>query len=90
MFTCPITLLQQADVPEDSDDDDPDEVFGFITMLNLTERKVTALKTNWPLGPVTELKHVMLVDFLFFIFFLNSRCYAFVSAVGRGCSVWRR
>lgn len=56
-------MLQQADVPEDSDDDDPDEVFGFITMLNLTERKVTALKTNWPLGPVTELKHVMLVDF---------------------------
>lgn len=31
---------QQAEVPEDSDDDDPDEVFGFITMLNLTERKV--------------------------------------------------
>lgn len=30
-------------MPEDSDDDDPDEVFGFITMLNLTERKVTAL-----------------------------------------------
>lgn len=28
-------------MPEDSDDDDPDEVFGFITMLNLTERKVT-------------------------------------------------
>lgn len=35
------TMLQQAEVPEDSDeDDDPDEVFGFITMLNLTERKV--------------------------------------------------
>lgn len=34
-------MLQQAEVPEDSDDDDdPDEVFGFITMLNLTERKV--------------------------------------------------
>lgn len=33
--------FQQAEVPEDSDDDDPDEVFGFITMLNLTERKVT-------------------------------------------------
>lgn len=30
-------------MPEDSDDDDPDEVFGFITMLNLTERKVTTL-----------------------------------------------
>lgn len=34
--------FQQAEVPEDSDDDDPDEVFGFITMLNLTERKVTS------------------------------------------------
>lgn len=37
------TLLQQAEVPEDSDDDDPDEVFGLTTMLNLTERKVTPL-----------------------------------------------
>lgn len=40
---CPplFTLLQQAEVPEDSDgDDDPDEVFGLTTMLNLTERKV--------------------------------------------------
>lgn len=37
-------MLQQAEVPEDSDDDgDPDEVFGLTTMLNLTERKVTAL-----------------------------------------------
>lgn len=28
-------------MPEDSDDDeDPDEVFGFISMVNLTERKV--------------------------------------------------
>ncbi|XP_068610593.1 protein BCCIP homolog [Brachionichthys hirsutus] len=33
------TVVKQADVPEDSDEDDPDEVFGFITMLNLTERK---------------------------------------------------
>ncbi|XP_068161096.1 protein BCCIP homolog isoform X2 [Antennarius striatus] len=33
------TVVKQAEVPEDSDDDDPDEVFGFITMLNLTERK---------------------------------------------------
>lgn len=36
-----LDFVQQAEVPEDSDDDDPDEVFGFITMLNLTERKVT-------------------------------------------------
>uniref|UniRef100_A0A4W6F6K0 Protein BCCIP homolog n=1 Tax=Lates calcarifer TaxID=8187 RepID=A0A4W6F6K0_LATCA len=35
------SVIKQAEVPEDSDDDDPDEVFGFITMLNLTERKVT-------------------------------------------------
>lgn len=42
---CPplLPLLQQAEVPEDSDDDDPDEVFGLTTMLNLTERKVTPL-----------------------------------------------
>ncbi|XP_015231374.1 PREDICTED: BRCA2 and CDKN1A-interacting protein [Cyprinodon variegatus] len=33
------SVIKQAEVPEDSDDDDPDEVFGFITMLNLTERK---------------------------------------------------
>ncbi|KAG7506750.1 hypothetical protein JOB18_014754 [Solea senegalensis] len=33
------SVVKQADVPEDSDDDDPNEVFGFITMLNLTERK---------------------------------------------------
>lgn len=33
---------QQAEVPEDDSDDevDPDEVFGFISLLNLTERKV--------------------------------------------------
>lgn len=39
-----LLLIQQAEVPEDSDDDDPDEVFGFITMLNLTERKVDSQK----------------------------------------------
>lgn len=33
------SVIKQAEVPEDSDDDDPDEVLGFITMLNLTERK---------------------------------------------------
>ncbi|XP_051926859.1 protein BCCIP homolog [Hippocampus zosterae] len=33
------SVIKQAEVPEDSDDDDPDEVFGFITMLNLTEQK---------------------------------------------------
>ncbi|AWP17895.1 Protein BCCIP -like isoform 2 [Scophthalmus maximus] len=33
------SVVKQADVPEDSDDEDPDEVFGFISMLNLTERK---------------------------------------------------
>ncbi|KAM9831713.1 protein BCCIP homolog [Neosynchiropus ocellatus] len=33
------SVIKQSEVPEDSDDEDPDEVFGFITMLNLTERK---------------------------------------------------
>uniref|UniRef100_G3NDN2 Protein BCCIP homolog n=1 Tax=Gasterosteus aculeatus aculeatus TaxID=481459 RepID=G3NDN2_GASAC len=33
------SVIKQAEVPDDSDDDDPDEVFGFITLLNLTERK---------------------------------------------------
>uniref|UniRef100_A0A8C6UGK5 Protein BCCIP homolog n=1 Tax=Neogobius melanostomus TaxID=47308 RepID=A0A8C6UGK5_9GOBI len=33
------SVIRQAEVPEDSDDDDPDEVFGFISMINLTERK---------------------------------------------------
>ncbi|KAM9426255.1 protein BCCIP homolog isoform 2-T2 [Pholidichthys leucotaenia] len=33
------SVIRQAEVPEDSDDEDPDEVFGFITVLNLTERK---------------------------------------------------
>lgn len=32
--------LQQAEVPDDSDNEDPDEVFGFISIINLTERKV--------------------------------------------------
>lgn len=42
----PLTSFQQAEVPEDSDDDDPDEVFGFITMLNLTERKVILIQNK--------------------------------------------
>ncbi|CAL8282485.1 unnamed protein product [Merluccius merluccius] len=34
------SVVRQAEVPEDSDgEDNPDEVFGFISMLNLTERK---------------------------------------------------
>merc|ERR1712235_36145 len=34
------SVIRQAEVPEDSDNEgDPDEVFGFISMLNLTERK---------------------------------------------------
>ncbi|XP_053701582.1 protein BCCIP homolog [Synchiropus splendidus] len=33
------SVIKQSEVPEDSDDEDPDEVFGFISMLNLTERK---------------------------------------------------
>lgn len=33
------SVIRQAEVPEDSDEEDPDEVFGFISMLNLTERK---------------------------------------------------
>jgi len=35
------SVIRQAEIPEDSDDDevDPEEVFGFISMLNLTERK---------------------------------------------------
>uniref|UniRef100_A0A3Q3X7M5 Protein BCCIP homolog n=1 Tax=Mola mola TaxID=94237 RepID=A0A3Q3X7M5_MOLML len=33
------SVIKQAEVPEDSDDEDPDEVFGLISMLNLTERK---------------------------------------------------
>lgn len=34
------SVIRQAEVPEDSDNEgDPDEVFGFISILNLTERK---------------------------------------------------
>lgn len=37
------------DVSEDSDDDvDEDEIFGFISLLNLTERKVGF--TEWHLS----------------------------------------
>lgn len=32
--------LQQAEVSDDSDTEDPDEVFGFISIINLTDRKV--------------------------------------------------
>lgn len=32
--------LQQAEVPDDSDNEDPEEVFGFISVINLTDRKV--------------------------------------------------
>ncbi|XP_076982505.1 BRCA2 and CDKN1A-interacting protein [Tamandua tetradactyla] len=38
------SVIKQADVSEDSDDDvdvDEDEIFGFISLLNLTERKGT-------------------------------------------------
>lgn len=45
-------------MPEDSDDDDPDEVFGFITMLNLTERKVT-LQTYTTLSDCPVLKSII-------------------------------
>ena len=39
---------QQTDVSEDSDDEvDEDEIFGFISLLNLTERKVGFI--GWPL-----------------------------------------
>ena len=41
-------LKQQTDVSEDSDDEvDEDEIFGFISLLNLTERKVGFI--GWPL-----------------------------------------
>ncbi|XP_062435571.1 BRCA2 and CDKN1A-interacting protein isoform X1 [Rhea pennata] len=36
------SIIKQAEIQEDSgDDDDEDEVFGFISLLNLTERKDT-------------------------------------------------
>lgn len=73
-----LIFVQQAEVPEDSDDDDPDEVFGFITMLNLTERKVRPLETGIsavPPPPETWQR--------------NERVCR-VSDVGRACSAWRR
>ncbi|XP_076856106.1 protein BCCIP homolog [Brachyhypopomus gauderio] len=33
------SVIKQAELPDDSDDEDPDEVFGVISILNLTERK---------------------------------------------------
>ncbi|XP_072523355.1 protein BCCIP homolog [Salminus brasiliensis] len=33
------SVIRQSEVPDDSDDEDPDEVFGFISIVNLTERK---------------------------------------------------
>lgn len=38
LYLC--VCLQQAEVPDDSDNEDPDEVFGFISIINLTDRKV--------------------------------------------------
>ncbi|XP_044515176.1 BRCA2 and CDKN1A-interacting protein [Gracilinanus agilis] len=36
------SVIQQTDVPEESDDEDgEEEIFGFISLLNLTERKGT-------------------------------------------------
>lgn len=39
--------LQQAEVPDDSDNEDPDEVFGFISIINLTDRKVECQHLNY-------------------------------------------
>ncbi|KAM9324144.1 BRCA2 and CDKN1A-interacting protein [Gastrophryne carolinensis] len=36
------SVIKQAEGMEDSDEDDEDHVFGFISLLNLTERKGTA------------------------------------------------
>uniref|UniRef100_A0A673CSE5 Protein BCCIP homolog n=1 Tax=Sphaeramia orbicularis TaxID=375764 RepID=A0A673CSE5_9TELE len=48
---------------EDSDDDDPDEVFGFITMLNLTERKgINTCKVKNCGHSVTEQLELILND----------------------------
>ncbi|MCJ8738759.1 hypothetical protein PDJAM_G00039450 [Pangasius djambal] len=33
------SVIRQAEVPDDSDNEDPDEVFGFISIINLTDRK---------------------------------------------------
>ena len=42
------SVINQPDVSEDSDDVvDEDEIFGFISLLNLTERKVGFI--GWPL-----------------------------------------
>nr|XP_020647159.1 BRCA2 and CDKN1A-interacting protein isoform X1 [Pogona vitticeps] len=35
------SVIKQAEVLEESDDEDDDEIFGFISLLNLTERKGT-------------------------------------------------
>ncbi|XP_032081515.1 BRCA2 and CDKN1A-interacting protein [Thamnophis elegans] len=35
------SVIKQTEVTEESDDEDNDEVFGFISLLNLTERKGT-------------------------------------------------
>ncbi|XP_070801115.1 BRCA2 and CDKN1A-interacting protein isoform X2 [Pituophis catenifer annectens] len=35
------SIIKQTEVTEESDDEDNDEVFGFISLLNLTERKGT-------------------------------------------------
>lgn len=64
-------------MPEDSDDDDPDEVYGFITMLNLTERKVTPALAPGDSGLTGDACS----------FKMSLWC---VSAVGRVCNVWRR
>lgn len=47
-FKYSFLLKQQTDVSEDSGDEvDEDEIFGFISLLNLTERKVSF--TGWHL-----------------------------------------
>ena len=46
----PGVTQNKTDVSEDSDDEvDEDEIFGFISLLNLTERKVSF--TEWLLKP---------------------------------------
>nr|XP_017206251.1 BRCA2 and CDKN1A-interacting protein isoform X2 [Oryctolagus cuniculus] len=42
------SVIKQTDISEDSDDDmDEDEIFGFISLLNLTERKVSFTQRHW-------------------------------------------